>query len=76
MRKVFLGVLVVICLCSFAVKQDTKQTVKLELTIEEVNLVIGVLSKQPYEVSSNIISKIVTQSREQLAEQPQPKKKG
>lgn len=38
-----------------------------ELTLDEINLVVGALSKLPYEVTAPVINKIGEQVRPQLA---------
>lgn len=44
--------------------------IKLELTIQEVNAILGVLGKQPYEDVVRIITKIQEQGTPQVVQQP------
>lgn len=39
---------------------------ELKLAIEEVNLVLGALSKQPYEIVAKLINKITTEAQKQI----------
>jgi hypothetical protein len=41
--------------------------IKLELTIDEVNLILGALGKQPFEIVASVISKIQEQGAPQAA---------
>ena len=47
------------------------QTIKLELTVDQLNLIIGCLGKQPFEVVFQVVDEIQKQARTQL-ETPQP----
>ncbi|MFW9602821.1 MAG: hypothetical protein ACMV1B_10955 [Prevotella sp.] len=44
--------------------------IKLELTVQEVNAILGVLGKQPYEDVVRIITKIQEQGTPQVVQQP------
>lgn len=46
--------------------------IKLELTVPEVNAILGVLGKQPYEHVAQIIAKIQEQGAPQVVDQPAP----
>ena len=49
------------------------QTIKLELTVDQLNLIMGCLGKQPYEVVFVVVDEIQKQARTQIqAEAPQP----
>lgn len=55
------------------------QTIKLELTIEQLNLIMGCLGKQPFEVVFQVVEEIQKQARAQAqvpaqtpAEAPKP----
>ncbi len=45
---------------------------KFELTVEEANLILNALSKQPFEVVSGLIAKIQEQARPQLTPPAEP----
>ena len=45
------------------------QTVTLSLTVEEANVVLASLAKQPFEVVSVVIAKIHEQAKEQLSKE-------
>ena len=40
--------------------------IKLDVTVEEINVVLGALSKLPYEVSVELIQKLTKQAQGQL----------
>lgn len=40
---------------------------KFELSIEEANMILGALGKQPFETVANIVTKIQQQAQPQLA---------
>jgi hypothetical protein len=42
--------------------------IKLELTVEEVNLILGALQELPYKVSSELIIKIKSEGDKQFEE--------
>jgi hypothetical protein len=44
--------------------------IKLELVIDEVNILLGALGKAPYEVSYALIEKIKAQAIPQLSQEP------
>lgn len=44
------------------------QTIKLEFTVEEIDKITGGLSKLPYEQVFQLVGKIVSEAREQLAD--------
>lgn len=48
--------------------------IKLTLTLEEVNLVLAALGKQPHEVVAGVWSKIRTEAQKQVNEQEEAKK--
>ena len=43
--------------------------IKLELTLEEVNLILSALTEMPYKVSAPLITKISTDGQKQFEEQ-------
>jgi hypothetical protein len=46
--------------------------IKLELNINEVNLLLASLAKQPFEVSSDLIFKVRAQATPQVQQEQQP----
>jgi len=48
-------------------EQAQVQTVKLELTVEEVNAILASLGKHPFESIFQLIGKIQSQGNQQLA---------
>jgi len=44
---------------------------KLELTTEEANLIVGALAEQPYKFTATLIAKIQSQWQEQNKEPPE-----
>lgn len=52
--------------------QKEEPTVKLELTIQEANVIIGALQELPHRVVDNLLRKIVNQAQPQVAAQQAP----
>lgn len=48
--------------------------IKIEFTVEEVNTILAILQKQPYEVVAFLIEKIKTEGDKQFAEQQKRQK--
>jgi hypothetical protein len=46
------------------------QTIKLELSVEQVNLILAALAKQPFEAVVEIIGEVRKQAQAQVDKQP------
>lgn len=51
---------------------NQNQTITLNLTVDQVNLVIGALAKAPYEQVADVITNIRTQAIPQVEPAPAP----
>jgi hypothetical protein len=51
---------------------NQNQTITLNLTVDQVNLVIGALAKAPYEQVADVITNIRTQAIPQVEPTPAP----
>ena len=47
--------------------------IKLELTVDEVNLILTALQELPYKVAAPLIQKISTEGQKQFEEQQKPR---
>lgn len=51
--------------------QKEEPTVKIELTVQEVNVVMGALQELPHRVVDGLLRKIIGQAQPQVSQQPQ-----
>ena len=72
MKKTILALVVLLALFGFTTAEE--KTVKLELTVEEVNLIYAGLGELPAKVSEPLRYKIATEAQKQLNATQQPNK--
>lgn len=48
-----------------------QQNITLELTVQEVNAVLGALAKRPFEEVANLFSKVQQQAQSQVQQAPE-----
>ena len=49
-----------------------ESVVQLELTVNELNLILAALGKQPWESVNGIVNKIIAEAQSQLPAAPEP----
>lgn len=81
MKKLILFLCIIVAvsvLTSFIRPKNTvyqePKIIKLELPVNDVDLVLGALAKLPYEQSAQIINKIVAQAQRQIQDTSKTKK--
>jgi hypothetical protein len=52
--------------------QPTEQTVKLEVNVNELNVILGALQELPHRISDPVLKKVFSQAQEQMQQQSQP----
>jgi hypothetical protein len=52
--------------------QPTEQTVKLEVNVNELNVILGALQELPHRVADPVLKKVFSQAQEQMQQQSQP----
>jgi len=52
--------------------QPTEQTVKLEVNVNELNVIFAALQELPHRIADPVLKKVFSQAQEQMQQQSQP----
>jgi len=70
----FFLIILAIAIGTAAFMPKQAKTIKLELSVEDVQTTVDALAKLPYEKSAGVIQSIISQAQKQMADTTKPKK--